>query len=713
VAVKQIRHDRGTATRRLGDAHEIGLAGARSAKLALALGMVVLAAAIALVLSQSPLAVVGTNSVPPPNATGFIRGGKSHCVSGGTIPQGTTAIRIPFEANVGPKVDVKVLSGVRVLTTGSRAAGWGVTDNVTVAVSRVAQTLSGAAVCITTGPVNPYLLASSTIVASTSPTGQEARAESLHLEYLRPTGATWWSRASSIAHQMGLGRAASGTWIVFLLLALMIAVVLLASWLALGRIAMPRTAWLCALIACLNAVCWSIVTPPFQVPDEQSHFAYTQQLAENHRLPVSTELGYSPEENVVIDDLHQREIRRHPESRTISTDGEQQRLSEDLAEHPSRHGTGGVGGSAPDPPLYYLLEIVPYELGSPGTLLDQLALMRLMSALMAGLTALFAFLFIRETLPGVPWAWTVGGLGVALSPLLGFMSGAVNPDAMLFAVSAAILYCLARAFRRGLTRNLALAIGVLSAVGLLTKVNFIGLLPGVILGLALLTVRASRTGRRDAVRNLGLALAIAASPACVYILIQLVSHRPAFGVVSETLRLGTVQSSVFGAISYVWQFYLPHLPGMSNQFPGLSIPRQVWFDKAVGLYGWLDTSFPPWVDTVALVPAALIALLCVRTVLARRDAVRRRVAEVVVYAAITVGLLVLIAASNFFAPREFLAFAEPRYLLPLLPLLGVLLALAARGAGRHWGPAVGVLVVVLVLGHDIFSQLLVVARFYG
>ncbi len=41
---------------------------------------------------------------------------------------------------------------------------------------------------------------------------------------------------------------------------------------ALRRI--PVTAWVCALIACLNAVCWSVISPPFQVPDEPSHYAY-------------------------------------------------------------------------------------------------------------------------------------------------------------------------------------------------------------------------------------------------------------------------------------------------------------------------------------------------------------------------------------------------------------------------------------------------------
>jgi hypothetical protein len=48
------------------------------------------------------------------------------------------------------------------------------------------------------------------------------------MEYLRPQPKSWWSLASSIAYRMGLGRAVGGTWIVFLALALTLAVALLA-----------------------------------------------------------------------------------------------------------------------------------------------------------------------------------------------------------------------------------------------------------------------------------------------------------------------------------------------------------------------------------------------------------------------------------------------------------------------------------------------------
>jgi hypothetical protein len=474
----------------------------------------------------------------------------------------------------------------------------------------------------------------------------------------------------------------------------------------------PRAALLCALVACLNAVCWSIITPPFQVPDEPSHFAYTQQLAQAERLPTA-EGAYSPEEEAVLGDLHQSAVQWHPEVRTISSAKAQEKLKDDLTSHGSRVGAG-AGVAASQPPLYYALEAIPYGLGAGGSLLDQLELMRLLSALMAGFTAFFVFLFVRETLPSAPWAWTVGGLSVALAPLLGFMSGAVNPDAMLAAVSAATFFCLARGFRRGLTRNLAITLGALGAIGFLTKLNFVGLAPGVLLGLIVLTVRAARSDRNAALRHFALALGIAVSPACLYLLVNLLSGHPALGIVSNTF--GSLhQGSIFRELSHIWQFYLPRLPGMSNDFPGLFTPRQLWFNRLVGLYGWLDTSFPLWVDTLALVLSGAIALLCIRALAAVPATLRARLPEFLVYLAMTIGLLALIGASSYLNVKTEGSggWAHPRYLLPLLPLLGVVLALAARGAGRRWGPVVGMLLVLLFLAHDIFSQLLVVSRFYG
>jgi Predicted membrane protein (DUF2142) len=473
----------------------------------------------------------------------------------------------------------------------------------------------------------------------------------------------------------------------------------------------PRAAWVCALVAFLNAACWSVVSPPFEVPDEPSHFAYVQRLAETGRLPSGSGEVFPPAEQAVVGALRVKNVRFDPSVGTISTPAEQHTLERALAAPLPRTGSPQAGVATSQPPLYYALETVPYKLASLGTLLDQLAAMRLLSALMGGLTALFAYLFVREALPGAPWAWTVGGLGVALTPLLGLMSGAVNPDALLFAVSAALFYCLARGFRRGFTAGLALAIGAVLATGFLTKLTFLSLLPGAVLGLLVLCAREARRAKPAAYRALALAAAVGASPIALYVLVNVLSGRPGVSAVGGILTQSG-KASVLKEASYIWQFYLPRLPGMSAYFHGFLTTRVLWFNGLVGLYGWLDTTFPSWVYNAALVPAGAGAVLFARALIVHRGALASRVAEVVVYAAIGLGLMVTIGADDYVnhIPSEY---AEPRYLLPLLVLWGAVLALAARGAGRRWGPLAGVAIVTLVLAHDVFSQLLVISRYYG
>ncbi len=475
----------------------------------------------------------------------------------------------------------------------------------------------------------------------------------------------------------------------------------------------PTAAWICALVAFLNAACWSLITPPFQAPDEPSHFAYVQDLAETGSLPSTGLENFSPAEEIALRDLDQAEIRYSPQNHTISTPAQQQQLQRDLALPLSRV-SPNAGVATSEPPLYYALETIPYYAGAGGTLLDRLALMRLFSALTAGLTALFAFLFLREALPGTPWAWTVGGLGVALAPLLGLMAGAVNSDALLYAVSTALFYCLARGFRRGLTPRLGLFTGAVIATGLVTKLNFFGLVPGAVAGLLLLTWRARRTSKRDAYRALLLALGVAASPIGLYVLINVLTGRHADGTLTHGIASTAARGPILKELSYIWQFYLPRLPGMHDYFPGLATTLQFWVDGFVGLYGWVDTVFPTWVYNVALIPIALLTILFASGLFANRAALRRRLAEVGVYGAMLVGLAGLVGANDYLEfPSGTGSYAQPRYLLPAIALYALVLALAARGAGRRWAPAVGASIVVLLIAHDVFSQLLEISRFYG
>jgi 4-amino-4-deoxy-L-arabinose transferase-like glycosyltransferase len=478
-----------------------------------------------------------------------------------------------------------------------------------------------------------------------------------------------------------------------------------------GRLArIPFTAWVCAAVACLNASCWSIISPPFEVPDEPAHFAYVETLAETGSLPTSDHEEFADAEEAALAGLHFDTVFARPADGTISTQAEQSQLEYDLARPFPRAGIGDAGVATSQPPLYYALEAIPYRLASSGTVLDRLAAMRLLSALMGGVTALFVFLFIREALPGASWAWTVGGLSVALAPLLGMISGAVNPDALCFAISAALFYAFSRGFRRGLTPKLAGAIGTIIVLGYLTKFNFLGLIPGAVLGLLALSVYAARQSRRTACRSFALATVIVVAPALLIALMRGGSLQ--FGIVAGAIGDLGGRGSLLAEIEYIWQFYLPRLPGTSADFHGVLTTRVLWFNGLVGLYGWLDTTFPNWVYNAALAPACLIGLLLASALFKYRRALRDRLVEAFVYLAMGLGVLTIVGASDYMSGVHG-EFKEPRYLLPMLALWGASLALAARGAGRRWGPVAGVLIVLLFLAHDIFSQLLVISRFYG
>jgi hypothetical protein len=533
------------------------------------------------------------------------------------------------------------------------------------------------------------------------------------IEDLRPGSSSWWSLAPAVIRRMSFGRATSGIWVI---VAVIIAMVALTALVCVTVLRGGRLALCVALVAVINAICWSVVTPLFQVTDETAHFAYVKQLAETGTLPQQGINLFSSEEIVAMADLHFEKAIEDPGPQTLASSSEQDRLIRDLAtaERQPRDGSQGAGVATAEPPLYYAYEAVPYLAAFHTNLLARLQLMRLWSALLAGLTALFVFWFVREALPGEPWAWTTAGLGVALTPLFGFMSGAVNPDSMLFAVCAALFFCLARAFRRGLTRRLATCIGAVVAIGLLTKLNFEGLLPGAAVGLVLLTWRASRASRREAIIDFGLAGGVAALGVLLSLAVGATRTHGASEKLSSSLSEFLSHGSLIPKLEYMWELYLPRLPGMVNDFPVIFPTRQIWFNGFVGLYGWAETVFPNWVYSIALIPAAVIAGLFIRGTYRSRASIRRRAGEIAVYLLMSAGVMAMIAAASYLEfPASDAYYGRARYLFPMLALLGALLALAARGAGRRWGPAVGVLIVVAILAQDIFGQLLVAAHFYG
>jgi hypothetical protein len=202
---------------------------ARSVRIALAAGLALVAVAIGVVLTRPPVTVAGSNGVMAEHSVGVAQGGTTGCQAAGTVPAGTTGLRVSASVNVGPKVTARLLSGGRLITQGTRAAGWGIDESVTIPVRRVPRTIPNAQLCLTFGKsLEPVELVGEQ-VPITLANGRPGTTVRIRIEYLHQGHSSWWSLASTVAHRMGFGHAPSGTWIVFLLIALTITVSALAS----------------------------------------------------------------------------------------------------------------------------------------------------------------------------------------------------------------------------------------------------------------------------------------------------------------------------------------------------------------------------------------------------------------------------------------------------------------------------------------------------
>lgn len=485
---------------------------------------------------------------------------------------------------------------------------------------------------------------------------------------------------------------------------------------ALARI--PAIAWLCGLAGFVNVAAWTFVTPPMHVPDENVHFAYAQYLAETGKPPSKPSGPLSEEEETVVDaGLDFYGVLGRPNAKPIWTAREDARLRAVERRNLSRVGSGTALSSTNNPPLYYLLQSTAYWVSPSHDLLDRLALMRLLSALLAGVTALLCALFVRELVPASPWAWAAGGLAVAFQPQFGFISGGVTNDALLYPLSAGILWALARILHRGLTVRRGVVLGAFVGAATITKFTVAGLLPAVALGVLLALWRVPRERRGEGLRAAGAALGVALAPLAVYVVaLQTVWTRgvvntSAFAEAGATAPGGG--SNLGEMLTYVWQLYLVRLPFMDDQFFGTPFD-DLWFKGFMGRFGWVEFSFPDWVYVVALVAVIPVLALGVAGLARNLGALRRRWPELGVYAIAAVGLLVFIGVLGYrYREANGSQFEQARYLLPLLALYAGLIGVAVRAGGRRAGPVLAVAVVTLAAAHSLFAQLLVLARFYG
>jgi Predicted membrane protein (DUF2142) len=424
-----------------------------------------------------------------------------------------------------------------------------------------------------------------------------------------------------------------------------------------------RTAvWLLAAATVLRALVWIVALPPWQGPDEPSHYTYVERILVRHTIPPLARGEpdrFSTAIQVSANSTGSEPYRFHLPVRPLRRDltgfpSEPQGLSGD---------SSGPINTSIYPPTYYLLGAVATELpGLHATATARLYAIRVVSALLGGLATILIFRLLLAA--GVPDLLSLlGTIAFVQLPMFTQSTAIANPDILLSVGIVGLAASLLRA-RGDPTRRRLVFVLIWAALTALSKP--IGGPTALILMAALLGLGpAGSTWRRRG----WVAAAVAAVLAAV-----VVYQYPAGASPIHSIRI---------AASYVWQFYLPRLPG---QIPGpyANSPElaswSVWLRGDVGNFGWLTTQLPDWAYQLSF-GVLIVAVVVAVAGFAFRRLPSPRVAGALLVAAIAyVGLLHLSEVVLLLANNPLLL--QGRYLLPIVPLFEAALLLGLARMGR-------------------------------
>ncbi len=645
---------------------------ARGRRVALVVaGLLVLVALAYLLFGVTEPRVAGVSRAVPERPVATLQPGAEACQAT-SVPAGTGAVQTHVRGTPGPmQLELRGAQGERLA---SASGGPRFRLDRTLARDTPAQ------LCLRAGDGPPALLLGDLSNSGLTLDGEPAQG-GLALVYYRAGEESTATLLGLVAERAQRLRGAfGGGWrapVFVLLLVVSLALTVLS--------ARGRAVWVgVATVAICNALAWSLLTPVFQIPDENAHLSYVQDMVEKGQPPRYIGPSLSPQLQTLVDVSELGHVNFNRDARPPWTAGDDAMVERRLDANPDRVNKASYLAVADYPPAYYAKMAPVYRAvtAAGGNTLDAVTPLRAASALFAGVAVLAVFAFLLELFPDRRSLAVLAALICAWHPVFAWISGGVSPDALLIPAGCVMFWLFARAFRRGLTPWLAAALGLTLAVALLTKIAALGFVPGWIAGVALLVWRSEAR-----VRNGAAAVVAAAAPLGAYVLanVALWDRSAIPGALTGAEGVGSepageaASTSLTGFASYLWQYVLPRVGGMQDYFNAGWTPRDLWVPIWVGRFGWSDYQFPTLLNRAALIVYAVIAvaaLVVLVRFLRSRPELR---APFAIFALLGLGLVVLVARVGY--PLRVSGsgvFEQGRYYMPLIPLYALALVLAAQ-----------------------------------
>lgn len=233
------------------------------------------------------------------------------------------------------------------------------------------------------------------------------------------------------------------------------------------------------LTAICNGLIWMVLTPPFQYPDEQSHFAQVQNLSEQNTYKnlgqnnTSLEINLTEEVlGTARDNLGNNSYTYHPEFKPRYSDtyvGPNEDLIRNLPENSRLHLVKKE--STENPPLFYLLATPAYKLFSSSSLFERLFAVRFISLILFTLNVYVAYLVGKIIFGKHPSSLALPA-AIASMPMLIHSSTGVLPDSLTNLLFSIVLYFSLKVISNGLNPSY-LIYGVLTIwLGIYTRQQF-------------------------------------------------------------------------------------------------------------------------------------------------------------------------------------------------------------------------------------------------
>jgi Predicted membrane protein (DUF2142) len=480
--------------------------------------------------------------------------------------------------------------------------------------------------------------------------------------------------------------------------------------------AVPRPLALLLVVAVVEMLAWNVATPLMQGPDESAHASYVQYLAETGHKPgfdggtgtLSTEFGnglYAFNLYALVGERDGKPFW----NRVVERDWEQ--VDKQFG-HSARSNGSGPNAVAKNPPLYYGYEAIPYKLASHASFFNRVFWMRIANGLLFIAAVVCAWLLAAE-LFATSLARTMTAASVALLPTAAFMSGVINPDTALFAVSTAWLLAAVRLVVRGPTTRRVVGVVALCVAGLLVHGRGLPLAPSTAIALGLAWWRHRPPVRRALVWVGGGAAVVIGG----YVLYRLVLNRSGGGAVyggEVSFHHGKFSLGQF--LGFVWQFYLPKLPFMAPRLGPDYGYRQMFIERYLaGSFGSLEVQFSANVYRLVEFLSDLGLVALVGSLVVRRRALKPRWDVLLLLASFTVITLLFLHLASYRALVG--GGVDPlivgRYLLPLTAVMGLAIAFVVESIPRRAGPYLAAAVLSAALLLDLGALGLSLARFYG